>query len=235
MSELTPNLKLFKYDTLIDGKEVFSIDKAINDNWNILDKAIVSDKDQIITSKKMFKSGLQETNNSSSALFFYQHNAADFGSTTYANSLHFKDEKENSIAFLGGVQTTDGKGGFRLLGHNGTEWEELLATYVNDGYRYKRCKRFTATNIQEWVFNDGLKIVQGYSSGTGVRTITYPVAFTSYTAAVFVQLLGQQSGNGQANFNWLRCFCPWSYNNTSIQLNDANGSVVSQYFLSIGY
>lgn len=40
MSELTPNLKLFKYDTLIDGKIPFSIDDALNQNWDILDETI---------------------------------------------------------------------------------------------------------------------------------------------------------------------------------------------------
>lgn len=40
MSELTPNLKLFKYDTLIDGKIPFSIDDALNQNWDILDSKI---------------------------------------------------------------------------------------------------------------------------------------------------------------------------------------------------
>ena len=37
MSELTPNLGLFKYDPTVDGKEVFSIETALNDNWDILD------------------------------------------------------------------------------------------------------------------------------------------------------------------------------------------------------
>ena len=38
MSELTPNLGLFKYDPLTDGKEVFSINAALNNNWDILDE-----------------------------------------------------------------------------------------------------------------------------------------------------------------------------------------------------
>ncbi len=38
MSELTPNLGLFKYSTDLDGKQVFSIDTALNDNWDILDE-----------------------------------------------------------------------------------------------------------------------------------------------------------------------------------------------------
>lgn len=42
MSELTPNLGLFKYDPSMDGKEVFSIEQALNDNWDILDNAISS-------------------------------------------------------------------------------------------------------------------------------------------------------------------------------------------------
>ena len=37
MSELTPNLGLFKYNPTTDGKETFSIQTALNDNWDILD------------------------------------------------------------------------------------------------------------------------------------------------------------------------------------------------------
>lgn len=38
MSNLTPNLKLFKYDPVGDAKQPFSITKAWNDNWDIIDK-----------------------------------------------------------------------------------------------------------------------------------------------------------------------------------------------------
>ena len=38
MPEYTDNLKLFKYNTATDGKEVFSINEAMNHNWDILDK-----------------------------------------------------------------------------------------------------------------------------------------------------------------------------------------------------
>ena len=37
MSEYTSTLNLFKYDTAADGKEVFSIDKSLNENWDKLD------------------------------------------------------------------------------------------------------------------------------------------------------------------------------------------------------
>jgi len=37
MSEYTPNLNLFKYNTSTDGKEIFSITQALNRNWDIID------------------------------------------------------------------------------------------------------------------------------------------------------------------------------------------------------
>lgn len=40
MSSTTPNLNLFKYDTATDGKEVFSIETALNDNWDLIDTAV---------------------------------------------------------------------------------------------------------------------------------------------------------------------------------------------------
>ena len=38
MSDLTPNLKLFKYDPVADAKQPFNITKAWNNNWDIIDK-----------------------------------------------------------------------------------------------------------------------------------------------------------------------------------------------------
>ena len=38
MSSKTKNLGLFKYDTKTDGKQVFSIDQALNENWDIIDE-----------------------------------------------------------------------------------------------------------------------------------------------------------------------------------------------------
>ena len=37
MSTTTPKLGLFKYDTTTDGKETFSINQALNANWDIID------------------------------------------------------------------------------------------------------------------------------------------------------------------------------------------------------
>ncbi len=37
MTISTDNLDLFKYDTESDGKQVFSIDSALNENWDKLD------------------------------------------------------------------------------------------------------------------------------------------------------------------------------------------------------
>ena len=39
MSSTTTNLGLFKYDVTTDGKEVFSIQSALNDNWDKIDSA----------------------------------------------------------------------------------------------------------------------------------------------------------------------------------------------------
>lgn len=42
MSTTTPNLGLFKYNTDTDGKEIFSINQALNANWDILDNMMSS-------------------------------------------------------------------------------------------------------------------------------------------------------------------------------------------------
>lgn len=39
MSNLTPNLELFKYDLSTDGKQSFNITQSLNDNWDALDNA----------------------------------------------------------------------------------------------------------------------------------------------------------------------------------------------------
>ena len=41
MSEVTSNLKLFKYDVVEDAKQPFSIERALNDNWDLLDSKVV--------------------------------------------------------------------------------------------------------------------------------------------------------------------------------------------------
>lgn len=84
MSELTPNLKLFKYDTLIDGKIPFSIDDALNQNWDILDS-------KIGTLPYVKKSGDTMTGNlmiekNSCADIYLDNTTADYTSTTTPSS-----------------------------------------------------------------------------------------------------------------------------------------------------
>lgn len=43
MSSITKNLGLFKYDTVTDAKQVFDLNVALNNNWDILDEKCVSD------------------------------------------------------------------------------------------------------------------------------------------------------------------------------------------------
>lgn len=45
MSSTTTELKLFKYNTATDGKEVFSIDTAMNANWDKIDAFATAIKD----------------------------------------------------------------------------------------------------------------------------------------------------------------------------------------------
>lgn len=55
MSTTTSNLGLFKYDTTADRDSAFSVDTALNNNWDKLDKAITLDKAQTMTATKTFK------------------------------------------------------------------------------------------------------------------------------------------------------------------------------------
>lgn len=58
MSELTPNLGLFKYNTETDGKETFSIQAALNNNWDILDNVMTSTASLGESGYVRFNSGL---------------------------------------------------------------------------------------------------------------------------------------------------------------------------------
>ncbi len=49
--DYTPNLNLFKYDTAEDGKQVFSIDTALNDNWDILDERVSQIRIPLLTTQ----------------------------------------------------------------------------------------------------------------------------------------------------------------------------------------
>ena len=65
--EYTENLKLFKYNPETDGKQVFSIDQALNYNWDILEQTVYKNKEDIlnITDKMMpdYENGIQSVYN----------------------------------------------------------------------------------------------------------------------------------------------------------------------------
>ena len=42
MSTVTPNLGLFKYNTSTDANSAFNINKALNNNWDIIDNALTN-------------------------------------------------------------------------------------------------------------------------------------------------------------------------------------------------
>ena len=52
MADETKNLKLFKYNTKTDRKEKFSIDDALNDNWDKVDEAVNANKESIAEVKE---------------------------------------------------------------------------------------------------------------------------------------------------------------------------------------
>ena len=52
MTDETKNLKLFKYNTRTDRKEKFSVDDALNDNWDKVDAAVNANKESIAEVKE---------------------------------------------------------------------------------------------------------------------------------------------------------------------------------------
>ena len=52
MPDETKNLKLFKYNTRTDRQEKFSIDDALNDNWDKVDEAVNANKESIAEVKE---------------------------------------------------------------------------------------------------------------------------------------------------------------------------------------
>lgn len=52
MTDETKNLKLFKYNTRTDRQEKFSIDDALNDNWDKVDVAVNANKERIAEVKE---------------------------------------------------------------------------------------------------------------------------------------------------------------------------------------
>ena len=52
MADETKNLKLFKYNTRTDRQEKFSIDDALNDNWDKVDEAVNANKESIAEVKE---------------------------------------------------------------------------------------------------------------------------------------------------------------------------------------
>lgn len=86
MSHMTPNLNLFKYDVTTDSNVPFSITKALNDNWDIIDTEINLKANKTEIDNKVSKSGDTMSGNlmlnNNRPQVFLKSNVLDMASTT---------------------------------------------------------------------------------------------------------------------------------------------------------
>lgn len=102
MSELTPNLGLFKYNPETDGKETFSITTALNNNWDILDNVMSSTSSLGESGYMKFNNGLiinYGKASSSSEEITWTQPVPDGSETLGGSSFAVYGDSENSAAY----------------------------------------------------------------------------------------------------------------------------------------
>ena len=107
MSELTPNLKLFKYDTLIDGKEVFSINRAMNDNWDKIDSGTVRKTGDTMSGNLIIHRNQSSYVRLDNATMDYTDTTVPSENKT-VGALLFAYKNAKTCGFINNVQATDG-------------------------------------------------------------------------------------------------------------------------------
>lgn len=203
MSELTPNLKLFKYDTLIDGKEVFSINRAMNDNWDKIDSGTVRK-----TGDTMSGNLIIHRNQTSSIRL--DNPTMDYTDTTVPSenktvgALIFADKNAKTCGFINNVQVTDGTWVTEMRttrNISGTSKSSIVGTRVsNTGEAWAYCTPsarsgsiLTTQAISKQhngyvLLGNGLQICWGnqtiYKAGT---TITFARAFNTAVKLIILQ------------------------------------------------
>ena len=203
MSELTPNLKLFKYDTLIDGKEVFSINRAMNDNWDKIDSGTVRKTGDTMSGNLIIHRNQSSYVRLDNATMDYTDTTVPSENKT-VGALLFADKNAKTCGFINNVQATDGTWVTELRttrSISGTNKSAAVGTRVsNTGEAWAYCTAsaragsiLTTAAISKSVngyvlLGNGLQICWGgqtiYKAGT---TITFPRAFNTAVRLVILQ------------------------------------------------
>ena len=203
MSELTPNLKLFKYDTLIDGKEVFSIDRAMNDNWDKIDSGIVRKTGDTMSGNLIIHRNQSSYIRLDNATMDYTDTIVPSESKTIG-ALIFADKNAKTCGFINNVQAIDGTWvtEMRTIRNiSGTERPAILGTRVsNTGETWAYCTasarsgsilttQAIAKQTNGYVLlGNGLQICWGKSNiVTSGTTITFPRAFNTNVQSILLQ------------------------------------------------
>ena len=247
MSELTPNLKLFKYDTLIDGKEVFSIDRAMNDNWDKIDSGTVRKTGDVMSGNLIIH------RNASSSNIRLDNATMDYTDTTVPSehktigALIFADKNAKTCGFINNVQAIDGTWVTEMRtirSISGTEIPAVLGTRVsNTGEAWVYCTPsarsgsvVTTQAIAQLtngyvLFGNGLQICWGTSNVvTTGTTITFPRAFNAAVQSILLQSTYGKSAIGAVG----TFFCnTGTYTKTSFIANTNSNCQVN--WIAIGY
>lgn len=235
MSELTPNLKLFKYDTLIDGKEVFSIDKAMNDNWDIVDEKVVKKTGDIMSGNLSIKgSDIQHVFRCYTTL---PYNEAP-SSNTGIGKFQILDSDGVYCAQLGCERYTDNAATRAFIrAHSPKDRDTAAQIYVGiDNTNHIQTYAPSCSDLYSIVTTTGIsKAAKGYVKfGNGIiiqwgtaspgTTVQLPISFSNTNFAVAAM---STSGNG----------CPRVQGITvsTLKYSPANFADANCRWIAIGY
>ena len=210
MSTYTENLNLFKYDTSTDGQEVFSIDTAMNANWDKIDTSVVKKSGDTMTGHLTI---------SHDAEVFLRLKAADFDATDtnlpesdiHLASFQSIDKNGKAIGYINTMHTTTGNNFIQLHASN----------YVNDvrhlnGFIVGVTKEGKGYFSHPQIMTDYVSGTSGYriwsngyceqwgrvSQGTGYTdiTVTLPKKMKDTNYQVFIE--AQKTSKDNADWNY---------------------------------
>lgn len=196
--EYTKNLNLFKYDTATDGKEVFSIDKALNANWDIIDQGSFS-----LSSETSSVGAYIDTYNITAPTIGTKGTTRD---TSNFSCIVFRDSEGTRIGTVeaelrpdGGTQTnlTTDKDTDKTYGRLGIRWNATLSQLETEAPACDAAQSIVTTvaiskTTPGYVkFGNGIILQWGTVSNMSYITststyVSFPTSFT-YTPFVFLQ------------------------------------------------
>lgn len=212
------------------SKQIDSINEDIGNVETQLNNYVKKSGDSISGTLVFTKINLSGGDTTDS-IFLTQHKASDYGNTTFSN-IGVRNSDGQYIAVFGGVQKTNGAGGFRFGGWNSTnnQYKSLLSLTTDDN---PSIVTQTYINGTTWyrLYSDGWKeqggICTAFEGDSRYCNVTYPLAFSNNNYHLSATTLRAVMGNDSSS---------WVYSRTAQGARFANAQTnVPVFWQACGY